>query len=75
MLTSGKVEMANMSGGGDRAILSAMLTNEEDTNTAYEKVLSRAPEEAAEVVRRGREDERRHREWIESTLKAMEKSS
>lgn len=66
MLTQGKVMMANLS--GDEAILKAMQSNEDDTNTAYERALDRAPAEAQDIIRRGREDERRHWEWISATL-------
>jgi uncharacterized protein (TIGR02284 family) len=65
-LTAGKVKLANLM--GDEAILRAMKTNESDTNTAYEKALAKAPIEAREVLQRGREDERRHLEWLVSTI-------
>lgn len=66
MLTQGKVFMANLA--GDDAILRAMKTNEDDTNTAYERALEHAPAEARDILQRGREDERRHWEWIEAQL-------
>lgn len=69
LMAQGKVAMANIM--GDKAILEAMKTNENDTNTAYERVLDRAPPEALEIVTRGREDERRHCEWILATLETM----
>jgi uncharacterized protein (TIGR02284 family) len=67
-LAAGKVKLANLM--GDEAILRAMKTNESDTNTAYEKALAKAPIEAREVITRGREDERRHLEWLVSTLES-----
>lgn len=66
ILTQGKVFMANL--GGDEAILRAMKTNEDDTNQAYEQALRKSPPEAKEILQRGREDERRHWEWIVATL-------
>ena len=68
MLTQGKVVLGSML--GDKAILMAMKTNEDDTNTAYERALDHEarPAAAEEVLRRGLADERRHRAWIEETL-------
>ncbi|MFY9589586.1 DUF892 family protein [Rickettsia endosymbiont of Halotydeus destructor] len=64
-LTKGKVVLANLV--GDEAILHAMLTNEEDTNMAYER-LNNHPEkwqDAAEILKQGLSDERTHKRWIE----------
>lgn len=66
MLTEGKVAMSSLM--GDDAILKAMKTNEDDTNTAYERVAEKCPPEAREIVTRGLADERRHREWIMAQL-------
>lgn len=66
LLTKGKVVLADMR--GDEAILKAMKSNEDDTNTAYERALAHAPVEARDVLQRGLEDERRHRSWIVATL-------
>lgn len=68
MLTRGKVVIAGLS--GDRAILQAMLSNEEDTNTAYERAAKREEMDAEtrELMSRNFADERRHREWIEGYL-------
>ncbi|MGF1605079.1 MAG: DUF892 family protein [Rhodothalassiaceae bacterium] len=65
MITAGKVALADLA--GDKAILRAMKTNEDDTVTAYERLLGheRSLPEAAEAVRRGHEDELRHRAWME----------
>ncbi len=70
LLADGKVVMANLF--GDEAILKAMLTNEQDTNTAYERLNSRSDGwvDARDILRRGLEDERRHKAWIEATLAA-----
>ena len=67
-LTKGKVVLANLI--GDDAILSAMLSNEGDTNQAYERMVKHSNKwpTALEVLQRGLEDERRHKLWIEQTL-------
>ncbi|MCA1940681.1 MAG: ferritin-like domain-containing protein [Caenispirillum bisanense] len=68
MLTTGKVKMADFF--GDKAILQAMKTNEDDTNTAYERAAAHG--EATPAARTLFEgclaDERRHRAWIEETV-------
>jgi uncharacterized protein (TIGR02284 family) len=71
LLTKGKVVMADML--GDKAILMAMKTNEEDTNTAYERASGHKnlPVEARSVIERGLADERRHRSWIVNTLSQL----
>ena len=66
MLTQGKVRLANLM--GDEAILKAMKTNEDDTNTAYERALAHCPPDACEMLARGLDDEHRHREWLIATL-------
>lgn len=68
ILTKGKVVLASLA--GDKAILQAMRTNEEDTNTAYERAtkFKDAPPEVHATLERGREDERRHLDWIVETL-------
>jgi rubrerythrin len=67
-LTKGKVVIANLI--GDNAILLAMKDNEEDTNTAYERLNTHKhkPDMANDVLSRGRADEGRHREWLNRTL-------
>lgn len=64
-LTKGKVVLANLI--GDDAILSAMLSNEEDTNTAYERMNERTDkwDDSKDILRRGLEDERQHKKWFE----------
>lgn len=68
LLTQGKVAVGSLF--GDKAILLAMKTNEDDTNTAYERAVNHQDANAAvaEVLNRGLADERRHRAWIEDTL-------
>lgn len=67
-LTKGKVVLANLL--GDEAILKAMLSNEEDTNHAYEKMTARSDlwEDIKDILKRGLEDEHKHRKWLESTI-------
>jgi uncharacterized protein (TIGR02284 family) len=75
VLTQGKVVIAGLM--GDRAILMAMKTNEDDTNTAYERATSRndvTPELRA-LLQRNLEDERRHRGWMERRLQSMAASA
>lgn len=71
LLTKGKVLLADMM--GDKAILQAMKTNEDDTNTAYERAVKHADVDAAtrQVLERNRADEARHRNWIEQTLATL----
>ena len=68
-LTKGKVVLADLI--GDKTILAAMLTNEMDTNTAYERMTKRDDlwAGAAAIVQAGFADEKRHKAWIESVLK------
>jgi hypothetical protein len=67
-LTKGKVLMSNLL--GDNAILLAMKTNEDDTNSAYERMNERDDiwEDAIETLANGLSDEKRHRAWIETVL-------
>ncbi len=71
MLTKGKVVIAGLM--GDKAILMAMKTNEDDTNTAYERAVKNeaAPANIKDVLRANLADERRHRQWIEERLKTI----
>jgi uncharacterized protein (TIGR02284 family) len=68
VLTKGKVVLADLA--GDRAILMAMKTNEDDTNTAYERAVNRGdlPASVRAVMSSHLADERRHRAWIEQQL-------
>jgi rubrerythrin len=63
-LTKGKVVLADMM--GDSTILKAMLSNEEDTNTAYERINNHKEvwDDAQEILKRGLADERKHKEWL-----------
>lgn len=68
LLTKGKVVMAGLA--GDKAILQAMKTNEDDTNTAYERATRHDGKTPAadEILARNLADERRHRAWIEEAI-------
>lgn len=65
-LAKGKIVLANLV--GDKTILSAMLSNEEDTNTAYQRMSERTDqwEDAKDALLKGLKDERKHKEWLES---------
>lgn len=67
MLTTGKIALADMF--GDKTILKAMRSNEEDTVTAYERASQHAdarPETKAFFMK-AHQDEVRHRAWFETT--------
>ena len=68
VLAKGKVLIGALI--GDRAVLMAMKTNEDDTNTAYERVVKRddVPSHLRVIFERALADERRHRAWIEQQL-------
>lgn len=71
VLTAGKVKLADLA--GDKAILKAMKTNEDDTNKAYERAVKNEglTADLAATLQGNLEDERRHRAWIEQRLDAM----
>lgn len=68
LLAQGKASLTKLT--SDDAILRAMLANEEDTNTAYQRLNTRVDEweDAKDILRRGLEDERRHKKWFENLL-------
>jgi len=68
ILTKGKVVLGSIV--GDRAILMAMKSNEDDTNIAYERASKRddIPPGVRQVLTRNLSDERRHRAYIEQRL-------
>ncbi len=74
MITTGKVMLASLA--GDKAILVAMKTNEDDTNTAYDRAVARddVPPHIKDVLVRNRDDERRHRAYIEKRLESIERA-
>lgn len=67
-LTQGKVVLAKIM--GDKAILTAMRSNEIDTNTAYERVSmhEHITAEFTAIVQRGFADEKRHKAWLEEKI-------
>jgi hypothetical protein len=75
ILTQGKVVIGNLA--GEKGVLMAMRSNENDTNTAYDRAVTRndVSSELALLLRANQEDERRHREWIESRLSGTETST
>lgn len=72
LLTQGKVVLADL--GGDKAILKAMKSNEDDTNTAYDRAAHHEDmtPDAQRVLEANLSDERRHRQWIEQTLARLQ---
>lgn len=56
----------------DRGVLKAMSKNEAVTNRAYERALEKLGNHpAGAVVQQNRDDERRHKAWIDQQLEAM----
>jgi rubrerythrin len=71
VLTTGKGAVASVT--GDRKILQAMKSSEDDTNIAYERAANHeGADELLEVFEKNLSDERRHRRWIESVLQTLE---
>ncbi|KAM9989503.1 hypothetical protein ACTFIY_005557 [Dictyostelium cf. discoideum] len=70
-LTKGKVVLSNII--GDDGILSAMHSNEEETTKAYETLVNREDiwEDSEDFLRRGLEDEKRHKTGIEERRKVL----
>ena len=69
-LTTGKLALVNIF--GDKALLRAMKTNEDDTVAAYEGAARHqdALPESKAFFLAACEDERRHRDWMETTVTA-----
>jgi rubrerythrin len=71
LLTTGKVALASVA--GDRKILQAMKSNEDDTNIAYERAAKHQDADGLRVIfEKNLSDERRHRRWIEGVLETLE---
>jgi rubrerythrin len=78
LLVNGKVELASLF--GDQNILNAVLSNEEDTNIAYERINQRLGEysdekggKISEIIARGLSDEKKHKSWLQSNISKNEK--
>lgn len=71
-LTKGKAILAGLI--NDRSVLQAMNTNEDDTNTAYNRMIHRddLDEEISSILSNAYDDEKRHKKWIEDTLEETE---
>jgi hypothetical protein len=71
-LTKGKVALANML--GDRTILRAMVSNECDTNLAYERMCERNDkiDDVMILLKAAFEDEKRHKAWMERELEKVD---
>lgn len=70
ILTKGKVVIAGLV--GDETILKAMNANEKVTNTKYEDAVEAGyAEQIQSLLHKGLSDERRHKEWIETTLERL----
>lgn len=71
MLTKGKVVIAGLA--GDRAILEAMRSNEDDTVTAYDRAVGHkdCPRDVLDILERADQDEHRHCQWVLSALKGL----
>lgn len=63
-LTKGKVVIANLM--GDKAILSAICSNEEDVSEAYKNMCAHSEKwpESEDLLLKAQEDVRRHKEWL-----------
>jgi uncharacterized protein (TIGR02284 family) len=67
-LTQGKVMLGGLL--GDKAVLQAMRSNEDDANAAYERAVRHrdvGPQLRA-ILQRAFDDERQHRDWIVEAL-------
>ena len=67
-LVKGKVFLGTLQ--GDKSILRAMLSNEEDTNVAYLRMTEREDKYAdiVDILERGLADEQNHKKWLENTI-------
>jgi rubrerythrin len=67
-LAKGKTILAGLI--SDRSVLQAMNSNEDDTNTAYERMTNRddLDEKIKSILSNAYDDEKKHKKWIEDTL-------
>ena len=70
-LTKGKVVLANLI--GDKKIIEAMISNEEDTNQAYENLCKRDDKwsEIEEFLTSAHTDEKRHKAGLKEMISSM----
>jgi len=75
VLTKGKVYLGSIF--GDRAILMVMKSNEDDTNTAYERAIARTDLTLPlrSLLEQHLVDERRHRAWMERRVSDSDRTS
>jgi rubrerythrin len=75
LLTQGKVMVAGLM--GDRQILQAMATNENDTNVAYERATQHPglSGDVRAVLERNLSDERRHKQWIDARIQLLARAA
>ena len=68
-ITKGKVILGSLV--GDNNILKAMLSNEIDTNVAYERmrIHENLWDDATSIITSGLEDEKKHKAWFEMITK------
>jgi len=71
-LASGKQVITALT--GDKALLAAMKTNEDDTNTAYERAVvhGAVSPHLKELMRANLADARRHRAWLERRIETLD---
>lgn len=74
LLTQGRVVLARIA--GDKAVLQAMRSNENDTNNRYERALELddLDAESRALLERHLADERRHRAWIVQRIETLPES-
>jgi hypothetical protein len=68
-LTKGKIIIGSLI--GDDSILKAVLSNEIETNVAYERMHRHDNlwEDAKNIIKNGLEDEKKHKNWLENAIK------
>ncbi len=71
LMNTVKLEFASLI--GDRAKLSSILNNEIDINKVYERLNARHDswEEAKEFLKQALLDEKKHKDWLEKTIKSF----
>lgn len=72
MVTQGMVVIRSIT--GDKGIMKAMKTNEDQTNAKYEKAVQMRdiPNDVRTVLEKNLADERRHRSWIVAQINKMQ---